>query len=159
MFGAILLAGLTLAAIAVARWRGFRFGRVALDMVGAIGGAAVGAVPVGCLAIGPFITISVEGGADLVTPLVVLAVGGAAGGLGGLLAADRLVALQKQPRKAWATALTGLAVAVAACYLALLLGQQTAAELAVLLLMPPCGAAAMVAGYSVPAAHVGSSFH
>jgi PiT family inorganic phosphate transporter len=102
MFGAVLLAALLFGAVLLARGQGFSFARIALGMLGAIVGAAVGAIPGALLAVGPLITVSVEGGADLVTPLVVLAAGGAAGGLAGLWAADRLVAPQRPPWWAWA---------------------------------------------------------
>jgi hypothetical protein len=79
MLGVALLAGLTLGSVAVARGRGFSCARIALDMVGAIVGAGVGAIPGAGLGIGPLITVSVEGGANVVVPLALLAVGGAAG--------------------------------------------------------------------------------
>jgi CDP-diglyceride synthetase len=152
MLGVALLAGLTLGSVAVARGRGFSCARIALDMVGAIVGAGVGAIPGAGLGIGPLITVSVEGGANVVVPLALLAVGGAAGGLVGMLLADRPLASQRPPRWTWIAALAGLAVGVAACFSAILLSQETAGELAVFLLMPLCSAAAMVAAYSAAAA-------
>jgi hypothetical protein len=133
----------------MARWRGFSFRRITLDMLGTIIGAAVGATPGALLALGPFITISTEGGADVVTPLAVLAAGGVTGGLAAMAAVDRWLATLRPPWRAWAAALAGLALGVAACFAAILLGQQTAAESVVFLLMPPSTAAATVAAYTL----------
>ena len=152
MPGVVLLASLTLLAVVVTRGRGFSFACIALDIFGAVLGEAAGAIPGICLGVGPLITISVEGGADVITPLALCAVGGAAGGLAGMLLADRLTMSHRPPRRTWIAALAGWAVGVAANFGAIRLGQETAGELAVFLLMPLSSAATMVAAYAVAAA-------
>jgi len=152
MYGAALLAGLMLGAIAVGRWRGFSFTRIALAVLGAITAGAVGAAPGTYLSVGGLAALASGGGGDImVLPLVLLAAGGAGGALAGMLAADRLMSSWRPPPWAWLAALGGLSVGVATYFVALFLDQNTGREVTVLLLGPPSAAAAMVAAYAVAA--------
>jgi hypothetical protein len=151
MAGLALLVVLTLAGTGVARAAGFSPGRILRCLLGALVGGGVGAAPgLVCLLLAAAGSAS---GASPVPawPAVLLAAGGAAGTLAGLRLTDRGRPRPRFPGVAWATALAGLGIGVAASFLALLLVQNTDSETAWMVLSPLATAAATVAGYALAA--------
>jgi hypothetical protein len=154
MLGVLLLFSLILAALAVARWRGFTVGRILRCLLAALLGGALGAAPGVYLYLGATV-FHATGTGQLPLyqsgemPLVLFFVGGAVGPAAALLVLDRLTRRWVRAARAVVAGLLAFAAGWLAAYFALLLGQQSPYELTILILSPVSVAAEMVAGYAL----------
>jgi hypothetical protein len=157
MAGVALLPVSIVAALAICHARGFCTPRTVLGSLGILLGGTIGAVPGAYLSI-QMIVFHATGTGQVPfylqgeMPFVYLVAGGAVGALVGLLGIDWYAVRKKSPKTAWISALAGFGIGGLASFAALILGQNTEAELTILILIPLATATAMLAGYSLRAA-------
>jgi hypothetical protein len=156
MLGVLLLTLLTGAAIGVTQRSGFPAGQILWCVLSALLGGALGAAPGAYLLLGATVFHATGTGqlrfylsGDM--PLVIFLAGGAVGATAALLLLDRLGGRETPLVRVGLAGLLAFATGTLAGYLALLLGQQSPYEVAILILIPVSVAAEMVAGYGLVA--------
>jgi hypothetical protein len=149
----VLLVGVAVCGVLVARWQGFDGPRIFLDVVGIVLGGVLGSIPGVFVLIGHTVTVATgsSAGSWFIPDLVLFAVLGI-GALAGLSLADRLSRQGRRKAASWKMRLGaagGFGLACLVVSSGVLVGQQTPLELPIMIAVPLATIGLALGGFSV----------